>query len=155
MPPSHRGPPISWASSARVPSCTMGHLVVLDALLTPFSNVWAHLTAASSWKSNHFTKETWSVSRMLHVLTSLLQSSSNCLKVLMSQPQNHAVSLVVLMLWHKLFYLMHDFCGVVLNLWTTMSLCASQVSTGSGGHCAYSVTWAHGFHTCLLSFSCS
>lgn len=35
MPPSHRGPPISWASSVRVPSCTMGHLVVLDALLTP------------------------------------------------------------------------------------------------------------------------
>lgn len=35
MPPSRRGPPVSEASSVRVPSRTRGHLAVLDALLTP------------------------------------------------------------------------------------------------------------------------
>lgn len=35
MSPSHWGPPISWAPSVRVPSFTMGHLVVLDAPAMP------------------------------------------------------------------------------------------------------------------------
>lgn len=29
------GSPISWAPSVRVPSCTVGHLLILDALLMP------------------------------------------------------------------------------------------------------------------------
>lgn len=38
MPPSRRGPPISWASSVRVPTPaggTVGHLAESDALLAP------------------------------------------------------------------------------------------------------------------------
>lgn len=35
MPLYHQGPTISEASSVRVPSFTMGHPILLDALLTP------------------------------------------------------------------------------------------------------------------------
>lgn len=67
--PSHRGPPISWAPSVCVPSCTMGYLIALDALLMPVLSVWAHFTTASPGRAIMQSEEP---AFMLHIYSNLL-----------------------------------------------------------------------------------